>query len=126
MTSRWVLDASAVLAWLQQEPGADTVDPLLSDSAVSTVNWSEVLQKVGQRGKNARDVSYLLRALGLEPIPLSIEDAAYAADLWFQASSLSLGDRCCLALAQRLAVPAMTADRSWLAVHTGVDVRSIR
>lgn len=126
MTSRSVLDASAVLAWLQQESGAEIVDSLLSDASISTVNWSEVLQKVAQRGRNAGDTGDLLRALGMDVIPLSVEDAAHAAGLWLQAPSLSLGDRCCLALAYRLAVPAVTADRSWLAVRIEVDVRTIR
>jgi ribonuclease VapC len=126
MSTRRVLDASAVLAWLQQEPGADRVDPLLPHAAISTVNWAEVLQKVAQRGRDPDDVGSLLQALGLRPIPLSADEAAIAAGLWQRASSLSLGDRCCLALATRLELPAVTADRDWLMLDTGAPVESIR
>jgi ribonuclease VapC len=126
MTARWVLDASALLAWLQQEPGADVIDPLLSEAAISTANWSEVLQKVAQRGKDAREVSDLLRALGVEPVPLTVEDAADAATLWLKAPSLSLRDRCCLALARRLGTPAVTADQDWIALKLEVQIQTIR
>jgi PIN domain nuclease of toxin-antitoxin system len=126
VTARVVLDASAVLAWLQVEPGADIVDPLLSEAAMSAVNWSEVLQKVAQRGRGADEASDLLQALGLEVVPLTAEDAEVAARLWGQAPSLSLGDRCCFALARRLGLPAITADRDWRHLAAGVEVRPIR
>lgn len=126
MTPRSVLDASAVLAWLQEELGSDLVDPLLADAAISAVNWSEVLQKAAQHGRDSRETGDLLRAAGLQVLPLTAEDAASAADLWAQALSLSLGDRCCLALARRLGVPAITADRHWQTLTVGVEIRTIR
>lgn len=108
------------------EPGADTVDPLLAEAAIPSVNWSEVLQKVTQRGRDARGVGNLLLALGLEVVSFSADDAASAVALCRQGPSLSLGDRCCLALARRLGVPAMTGDKAWLTLRIGVDVRSNR
>ncbi len=89
VTARWVLDASAVLAWLQSKQGADEVDPLLGEAAISTVNWSEVLQKVIQRGRDAPEAGALLEALGVEAIPLTAEEAMFAAKLWLQTPSLS-------------------------------------
>ncbi|MGH2410981.1 MAG: PIN domain-containing protein, partial [Chloroflexota bacterium] len=126
LTPGWILDASAVLAWLQDEPGAGTVDALVTDAVVSAPNWSEVLQKVAQHGRDADEVRGLLLALGLEVIPLTEEDAASAARLWLQAPALSLGDRCCLAVARRLELPAITADREWLGLALGVEIRPIR
>ena len=126
MKARVVLDASAVLAWLQAEPGADVVDPLFSAAAMSAVNWSEVLQKVAQRGRNTDEAGDLLQALGLTIFPLTAEGAALAARLWEQAPSLSLGDRCCLALARHLGLPAITADRDWRQLVVGIEIRPIR
>jgi len=111
VTARWVLDAPAVLAWLKNEQGADEVDPLPGEAAISTVNWSKVLQKVIQWGRDASKAGALLEALGVEVIPLSAGEALFAAKLWLQAASLSLGDRCCLALSRRLEAPAVTADQ---------------
>jgi ribonuclease VapC len=121
-----VLDASAVLAWLQSEPGTDLVDPLLTDAAISAVNWSEILQKVGQKGKSVYETADLLKALGLEVEPLTEEDAVTAAELWSMASSLSLADRCCLALARRLQVSAVTAERSWAGLPLAAKIMVIR
>jgi PIN domain nuclease of toxin-antitoxin system len=121
-----VLDASAVLAWLQSEPGADVVDPLLVDGVISAANWSEVLQKVAQRGKGTRETADLLRALGLQVEALTEEDAVVAAEIWLVAPNLALGDRCCLALARRLLAPVITADRFWTEVPVAEKIIAIR
>jgi PIN domain nuclease of toxin-antitoxin system len=126
VTVAHVLDASAVLAWLQEESGEATVDPVLTDSAISAVNWSEVLQKVAQKGHDAGETADLLKALGMTILEFTEEDALAAAALWTQAPALSLGDRSCLALARRLGVPALTADRSWSSLPVGVTVILIR
>ena len=123
---RYVLDASAVLAWLQAEPGEAIVDPLLGEAAISAPNWSEVLQKAAQKGRDARETGELLKALGLEVVALTEDDAALAAALWFEAPSLSLADRCCLALARRLGVRAVTADATWQDLAIGVEILPIR
>lgn len=124
--SSHVLDASAVLAWLQADPGADVVDPLLGDAAMSAANWSEVLQKAHQKGRDAREIADLLKALGIEVIPLSEEDAEHAAALWDRTPGLSLADRCCLALGYRYNAPVVTADVSWKNLSVGVVVVMIR
>jgi PIN domain nuclease of toxin-antitoxin system len=121
-----VLDSSAILAWLQDEPGSDVVDPLLDEGIISAANWSEVLQKAAQKGRAADETGELLKGLGLEVTPLIEEEAGLAASLWFQASFLALADRCCLALAQRLGAPAVTADDAWRGIPVAVEIVVIR
>ncbi|WP_086820805.1 type II toxin-antitoxin system VapC family toxin [Allokutzneria sp. NRRL B-24872] len=122
-----VLDASAVLALLYREPGQEVVRELLDGSRISTVNWSEVVQKLTQRGSSPDIATYLL-ALGVAVEPFTQDDAELAAALYSRTkqSGLSLGDRACLALAARLNAPALTADKAWAAADTDVEVRLIR
>lgn len=128
MTAPVVLDASALLAWLFEEPGADVVDPLLPAAVLSTVNLAEVWQKLDQHGVDAERALRRARLLGVRTEPFSDADAALAARMWHggRRVGLSLGDRCCLALAGRLGRTALTADRSWADLEPGVDVRVIR
>ena len=128
MTAPVVLDASALLAWLFDEPGTEVVDPLLSVAALSTVNLAEVWQKLDQHGVDAGRALRRVRLLGVRTEPFADEDAALAARLWRDGRrvGLSLGDRCCLALAGRLGTTALTADRSWADLGLPVDVRIIR
>ena len=123
-----MLDASALLALLHSEPGAEIVEGAVEGAAMSTVNWAEVYQRWLARGVDVTDLRADLEALGLQIVPLSVEDAEQAAELWSLTGQhgLSLGDRACLALARRLGLPALTADRAWLDVNSGVDVRAIR
>ncbi|MFC5992847.1 type II toxin-antitoxin system VapC family toxin [Pseudonocardia hispaniensis] len=123
-----VLDASAVLAWLRAEPGAEVVQGYLDDAVISTVNLSEVHQKLAQHGVDADRTVRRLRTLGLRVEPLGIEDALTASRLWpaTRQAGLSLGDRCCLALAARLDSPAVTADTAWTCLDVGVSVVPIR
>jgi len=127
-----VLDASALLAWLREEPGADGVDAALDGAAMSAVNWSETWQKLEQNGIDAARALRQVRALGVVVESFSAEDAATAAGLWpaGRAAGLSLGDRACLALAIRLGVPAITADAAWSRVqadlHPTVVIRLVR
>jgi ribonuclease VapC len=128
-----VIDASALLALLQDENGADEVVEAIADgAAISTVNLSEVLAKLAEHGQPA------VVALGsiheaaegaLQIEPFTEDDAAQAADLRprSKAQGLSFGDRACLALATRFAVPAVTADRDWQKLpDVGVAVKLIR
>jgi ribonuclease VapC len=123
---RNVLDASALLALLQKEPGWENVASQTFQSAISGVNWSEVIQKTLARGGNVVFVRQGVEALGISLIPFTSEDAEQAAQLWLQAKHLSLGDRACLALALRLGVPALTADKIWEKLTVGVEVKLIR
>lgn len=108
-----VVDASAVLAWLQDEPGSEEAEPLLMEGIIGAANWSEVLQKVRQHGADPGLVGRLLASFGLRVAEVTADDAALAAELWRAGTSLSLGDRLCLALGLRLALAVATADASW-------------
>jgi ribonuclease VapC len=129
-----VLDASALLAHLTDEPGADTVEKaLIRGSAMSAVNLAEVLSKLADAGEDPAEVSDRLRRQGLVGgrllvVPFTADDAVTIAALRRRtmARGLSLGDRACLALALRLGLPAMTADRSWANIRLGVRIETIR
>jgi len=124
----WVLDASALLALLQNERGGAVVEPLLDQAAISSVNWSEVLQKSLSRGIVVDQLGDELGALGLLVVPFNSEDAVRAAHLWDTTRhlGLSLADRACLALGLRFQAPVLTADRSWTMLALGVEIQSIR
>lgn len=123
-----VLDASALLAWLRAEDGADQVDTHIDGSVISAVNASEVAQKVTQRGGYGSQAVTEALGLGLVLTPFGGEDALATAELWPHTHSqgLSLGDRACLALAHRLDRPALTADQAWKGLKTDVEVQLIR
>ncbi|MDR1633408.1 MAG: PIN domain-containing protein [Bifidobacteriaceae bacterium] len=117
-----VVDASALLAYLFGETGKDAVrDRLRRGGAVcSAANWSELAQKVGQKGKDWSLAKGLL-SRRVNVVPVTQADAEAAARLWPSHPELSLGDRLCLALRQRLAVPAVTADLGWAGLD-GVEL----
>jgi ribonuclease VapC len=122
-----LLDASAVLAFLQGERGAQVIRPLLGESLVLSVNWSEVLQKVTRRSdRSAAEVGAMLVAVGVEVEPLWRGDAERAAEMWSIWPHLSLADRCCLAAAERLDVTVYTADGEWASLDSSVRVELIR
>ena len=121
-----VLDASAVLALLQEEPGADEVESLLDSALMSSVNLSEVIQKAEQHGVNTEGLEYDLEALGIEFRDFDVGTARPAAELWSKGSGLSLGDRACLALAASERFPAVTTDGRWANLKLSVDVRVVR
>ena len=129
-----VLDASALLAYLQDEPGADLVaEVLIQGAALSAVNWAEVLSKLAERGQDPNVVVAQLTEQGLLDkailvYPLDETLARVIARLYPQTRSLglSLGDRACLALALSLGLPAFTADRNWGSLNLGCTVIEIR
>jgi ribonuclease VapC len=125
-----VLDTSAVLALLFRERGADEVAAAVRGAALSAVNASEVLTVLLRAGGTLEQAQASLAALDLTIIAVDLNLAVHAAGLdpLTRRAGLSLGDRCCLALARRLARPALTADRPWasIAQDSGVEVRLIR
>lgn len=121
-----VLDASALLAWLQNEPGAAIVEEVLPESAISSLNWSEVLQKSLAHGVEITGLRQDMEALGLVILPFDRDAAEQAARLWSAGSSLSLADRACLALGIQHSAPVLTADRLWTQVSVGATVRLVR
>jgi PIN domain nuclease of toxin-antitoxin system len=119
-----VLDASAVLAWLQDEPGADVVEERLTAGAsCGAANWSEVAQKVVARGGVWPVARGLLHSYELQVEPVTVDDAETAATQWRPGEGLSLADRLCLALSRRLGVDAVTADRSWATTDGVLQIR---
>lgn len=120
-----VLDASALLAWLQAEPGADEVR--LEAALMNSVNWSEVLQKAEQNGVEIEGIREELEALGLRLQAFSLAEGQKAAELYptTKLHGLSLADRACLATALVSGGVAVTAERVWSQLE-GVQVRQIR
>jgi ribonuclease VapC len=109
-----VLDASALLAFVQGEPGAEVVEETLLDGAsCGAANWSEVAQKVRAAGRDWDLVRALLASYPLEVEPVSVDDAEWAARRWVRGEGLSLADRLCLALADRLDGQVLTTDSAW-------------
>jgi PIN domain nuclease of toxin-antitoxin system len=112
-----LLDASAVIALLANEPGAERVRDWIrtGEAGLATVNLAEVAARLVAKGAEPADAERQCRLLGLELLPLDDRTAFASASLLPRARSLglSLGDRVCLATAQLHAVPAVTADRAW-------------
>jgi ribonuclease VapC len=123
-----VLDASALLAMLHAEPGGEEVQRLLLTSSISSVNWSEVVQKSLERGVEVEGMRQDLEVLGLQIVPFSAAQAERAAFLraLTRHLGLSLGDRACLALAAELRLPALTTDRNWADLTLDVEIRVTR
>ena len=121
-----VVDASLVLAWLQDEAGSDEAEPLLMEGLIGAANWSEVLQKARQHGVRAGVVARLLASFGLQVVDVTADDGQIAAELWRAGTCLSLGDRLCLALGLRLRLDVATADGAWEAIDGGPPVILIR
>lgn len=124
-----VYDASALLAVIFDEPGADVVMDYLATPGgeVSAVNWAEVVAKLVERGLTEAEAVSELSPLGLDIVSLDAKQANAAGGLRKVTRNLglSLGDRCCLALVHLRDSCAITADRDWMELK-GFDVRPIR
>ncbi|BDG20216.1 hypothetical protein TthSNM11_24190 (plasmid) [Thermus thermophilus] len=129
-----VLDASALLALLKGEPGAERVAEALERGAyLSAVNLAEVLSKLADWGEDPAEAQARMEQVGLlgaavEVLPFTGEDALEVARLraLTRAYGLSFGDRACLALARRLGLPALTAERAWAELGLGIPVEVLR
>lgn len=123
-----VIDASALLALLNGEPGAEIVAGYLTRGIISSVNLSEVVAKLADGGIPEHGIRNTLVPLGLN-VSLFDEGQAYTAGLLRAATrdlGLSSGDRACLGLAKTLNVAALTADRAWAQLSIGVTIKVIR
>jgi ribonuclease VapC len=126
--TEWVLDASAALALILDEPGAERVATALTSAMISSVNAAEVVHRLIRGGGQPRDARQLVLALDCPIVSVDAE-LGFRAGMLSEATrteGLSLGDRVCLALAERERVPALTADRAWQTLDLGIEVRLIR
>ena len=127
--SNVVLDASALLALLDQEPGVEKLTPdVMSGALISSVNLAEVQSKLVARGVGA-DVAWEAAIAAIrEVVPFTAEQARLAGDLVAKTRrlGLSLGDRACVALALALNLPLYTADKSWKKLNVGASIHAIR
>jgi PIN domain nuclease of toxin-antitoxin system len=123
-----VIDASALLAFLFQEPGSNIVAESLDGSYMSAVNLSEVLGRFSTDGKDTHIVGAWLRQLPIQIIPFSREEAEQTAALRPQTDryGLSLGDRACLSLGLSRGIPVLTADKEWGKVDLPLEIMVIR
>ena len=129
-----ILDASAMLAYLRDESGADLVaDAVATGAAISAVNLGEVLSRVADRDADPARVARQMTDRGLLDGAIAVEpftaaDAIEVARLrpLTRDLGLSLGDRACLALARRLDAPALTADSAWSKLDLPLELRQIR
>jgi PIN domain nuclease of toxin-antitoxin system len=123
-----VLDASAVIAYMREEPGHEVVAPLMGSALVSSINVSEVLTVLLRHGLPADVGRDLFEDLRVGVVPFTLEHATRAAAIGaeFPRAGLSLGDRGCLALAREVDAPVVTSDRAWAELDVGVEVVLIR
>ena len=125
-----VLDASALLAYLQDEPGADEVYDVLDRAVMSSVNLSEVAVRIGARGIDPGPVLDDVLEFGLDVVDFTFACSRQVVEVHTAerrlGARLSLGDRCCLATALNAGLPVLTADREWLRFEDLVAIRLIR
>lgn len=123
-----VLDASALLAILNDEPGADEVSPFIPGATINTVNFSEVIAKLAENGMPENEIREALGVLGLKILPFD-ENLSYKTGLLRPTTKnkgLSLGDRACLASGLEMNFPVITADRKWQQLELPLEIRLIR
>ncbi|MGQ0484148.1 MAG: type II toxin-antitoxin system VapC family toxin [Hyphomicrobiales bacterium] len=123
-----VLDASAILALLRNEPGSEAVAAVIAGGLVSTVNLSEVVAKLVERGSSAADAVDIVDGLPFETADFDSNLAFATGLMWMRGKKqgLSLGDRACLALAEHHRLPVVTADRNWRDLDVAIEIRILR
>lgn len=126
--SEYVLDASALLTILNQEPGKERVEAILGHATVSTVNVAETIGKLLDAGMTDADARASVELLHLEVIEFDLEMARVAGSLKQSTKKLglSLGDRCCLALGIVRGSIVVTADHLWSRLRVGIQVEVLR
>jgi ribonuclease VapC len=119
-----VLDASALLAVMLGEPGADLVLEILPDAVIGAVNLAEVVAKLQERGVSDDEIDRDIAELDLPVISFDAAQAMAAGKLRARTRrhGLSLGDRACLALAMVRGAAAVTTDRDWAKLDIGANV----
>ncbi|NOW48980.1 PIN domain nuclease of toxin-antitoxin system [Novosphingobium sp. SG751A] len=124
----FVLDASALLCLLFDEPGADRVEARLTRALVSAVNYHEVLAKLTDRGVEAAEAKAMLAELDIDVIAVDRDQADIGGEIHplIRGVGLGLGERSCLALARSRQAVAVTADRLWGDLDIGVSIEVVR
>ena len=125
---KWVVDASAVLAAIQDEQGGEYVKKHIDRCVISSVNWSEVLQKLSSSGSEVDKIDAFLNTLGLRVVDFTKDDGRISASLYASCKGLglSLADRACLATGLRLKTKIITADRAWKKLELNSEIHLIR
>lgn len=128
MNKKIVLDASAILALIQEEPGAEVIRPLLKQSMMSTVNIAETLTSLQRVDIGPEEGLEYMSLLISEIVDFDIEQALEVAVLFpkVKHKGLSLGDRACLALGKKYHATIYTADKIWKDADAGLDIQLIR
>lgn len=110
-----VLDASAVIALLREERGADVIAEYADDALISAVTLQEVIKSLLVRGFKPAETRSLIASLALDVRAHGADDAWAAALLWdaTKTKGSGLGDRTCIALAIAEGLPAITTDKAW-------------
>ena len=125
-----VLDASALLALLLDEPGATTVAEHLDGALMSSVNLAEVVGHYARLGADRADIQAMLSPLPIEIVPVDAGVAFEAGMMRLigEVAGLSLGDRICLSLAKMRQARSLTANKAWKVVadELEVDVELVR
>jgi PIN domain nuclease of toxin-antitoxin system len=123
-----VLDASAILAVIRGEAGSDVVIPVMVGANVSAVTLAEVVSILARDGFSDSEIEWILSPFALVVVDLDKTQAMIAGQMAAKAKpfGLSLGDRCCLALAIQRGWPVYTADRIWTRAGLDADIRLIR
>jgi PIN domain nuclease of toxin-antitoxin system len=126
--SRHVIDASALLAILNEESGAEQWTDAVIDGVMSAVNLSEVIARLADAAMPEEDIRKVIEPLDLEVAPFDSHQAWTAGLLRSatKAAGLSLGDRACLALGRTMKLPVLTADQAWKSLRVGVQVKLLR
>lgn len=122
-----ILDASAVLAVLFREAGAELVRSHLASARISSLNYCEVLTQTRKLTQSLEDAKRYLDRLNLRVVPFDTEQAALAAKLspMLEPHGLSLADRACLSLAMRDGGMVLTADRAWAKLDLEIPITVI-
>ena len=125
-----VLDSSAVLAMVYDEPGGDRVHAaivsLSSSISISAVNWSEVLAKLSQKSPIITPEKLTAILPGVDVVPFGRDEAVRAANLVKSCPNISLGDRACLTLASFLDAAAWTTDKIWARMPVSAKLEMLR
>jgi len=116
---RIVLDASALLALLNEEPGAGEVQAVIGNAVESTVNVAELAGKLADHGLSDANIRIAL-GIGFDTLPFGADEVSMMPKLGrvTKPYGLALGDRCCLATALVQKCPVLTADRVWAGVNS--------